>query len=113
VAILKLPIPTASPSSWGLELPAQKERRSKAIYFDPTSVRQNVSIPTHLPMRWIGSLPLFFQDFFGIDVDDDPNRRYPTFEEAFGILELADTREEGFKGFDVSGLFTCNSSDLI
>lgn len=48
-------------------------------------------------------LATFFAELFGIDVDDGFTRDFPTFEEVLGVLELADLREEGFKGFDVSG----------
>lgn len=52
-------------------------------------------------------LATFFQVFFDIDVDhDDLNAaRFPTFEEALGILELAMSREESFRGFDNSDQF--------
>lgn len=45
-------------------------------------------------------LATFFNEFFGIDVDSDaPQKAFPTFEEALGILELAITRTECFRGF--------------
>jgi NAD-dependent SIR2 family protein deacetylase len=52
-------------------------------------------------------LATFFQLFFGIDVDnDDLNKtKFPTFEEALGILELAISRDESFRSYDNSNLF--------
>lgn len=52
-------------------------------------------------------LATFFQVFFDIDVDHDDltAARFPTFEEALGILELAMSREESFRGFDNSDQF--------
>jgi NAD-dependent SIR2 family protein deacetylase len=52
-------------------------------------------------------LATFFQVFFNIDVDHDDFEavQFPTFEEALGILELAISREESFRGFDNSDQF--------
>lgn len=43
----------------------------------------------------------FFKEFFGINVESDDldETSFPTFEEALGILELAEKREECFKGW--------------
>jgi len=43
----------------------------------------------------------FFNDFFGIDVDnsDLSTISFPTFEEALGVLEIAIKREEAFRGW--------------
>jgi NAD-dependent SIR2 family protein deacetylase len=52
-------------------------------------------------------LATFFQTFFSIDTDHDDLSKttFPTFEEALGILELAISREESFRGFDNANLF--------
>jgi len=49
----------------------------------------------------------FFQHFFGIDIRQEDLRQsiFPTFEEALGILELAMSREESFRGLDYPTLF--------
>ena len=47
----------------------------------------------------------FFKDFFGIDTASLPSNsgsitiQWPTFEEALGIIELAITRKESYKGY--------------
>jgi hypothetical protein len=55
--------------------------------------------------EWDRELATFFLDFFGIDVD---NRRcvkkakFPTFEEVLGIIEIADSQNESFRGWGTS-----------
>lgn len=48
-------------------------------------------------------LASFFQFIFGINVDNDDlsTVTFPTFEEALGILDLAERRNEAFKEFDL------------
>jgi NAD-dependent SIR2 family protein deacetylase len=47
-------------------------------------------------------LRTFFWSVFGIDVDADvPAHRYPTFEEALGILDLAVAQNQSLKGFSI------------
>lgn len=51
-------------------------------------------------------LSQFFQAIFNIDLNDDAQidgANYPTFEEALGILDLAEARKESFRGFDFAG----------
>ncbi len=51
-------------------------------------------------------LSQFFKAIFNIDLTDDAQidgANYPTFEEALGILDLAETRKESFRGFDFAG----------
>src|SRR4051794_13080250 len=49
-------------------------------------------------------LRTFFFDMFRIDVDgkDLPSVKFPTFEEAIGILDLAELRRESLKGYDLA-----------
>jgi hypothetical protein len=54
-------------------------------------------------------LATFFDMMFGIDVDDKKNLRaalFPTFEEALGILDLAERRKESLKDFDLENMAT-------
>ena len=45
----------------------------------------------------------FFRTFFGIDFScSHPNKPYPTFEDALGIIEIALKRGESFPGFDLA-----------
>src|SRR5688572_25186507 len=47
-------------------------------------------------------LATFFQLMFDIDVDDDASlkvAKFPTYEEALGVLDLADLKNESFKDF--------------
>jgi NAD-dependent SIR2 family protein deacetylase len=48
----------------------------------------------------------FFHEFFGIDVhnDDLGAVRFPTFEEVLGILEIATSQQESFRGWGNSNL---------
>lgn len=49
--------------------------------------------------EWDRELATFFQQFFGIDVDnhDLAGTSFPTFEETLGMLELAESQEESFR----------------
>ena len=48
-------------------------------------------------------LSTFFNDFFGIDVNSGPpHDEYPTFEEVLGVLELAISRNESFRGYPLT-----------
>lgn len=48
-------------------------------------------------------LSIFFNDFFGIDVKSGPpHDEYPTFEEVLGVLELAISRNESFRGYPLT-----------
>ncbi len=51
-------------------------------------------------------LVTFFDLIFGIDVDHDnlDNVEFPTFEEALGILDLAERRKESLKEFDLENI---------
>jgi NAD-dependent SIR2 family protein deacetylase len=51
-------------------------------------------------------LSLFFKMFFNIDSkeDDLQNALFPTFEEALGILDLAERRRESLKNFELESL---------
>lgn len=51
-------------------------------------------------------LRTYFNQAFGIDVDapDLSNVQFPTFEEALGMLDLAEIRSEAFKDFDRVGI---------
>ncbi|HDR14594.1 MAG TPA: hypothetical protein ENN79_03735 [Desulfobacteraceae bacterium] len=55
--------------------------------------------------RWDEELAIFFKTFFGINVDDMESIKlasFPTFEEVLGIIEIADSQNESFKGWDTS-----------
>lgn len=59
---------------------------------------------THKPGRGDidSQLATFFALMFGIDVHDDlTSTMFPSFEEALGILDLAQIRRESLKGFDL------------
>jgi NAD-dependent SIR2 family protein deacetylase len=60
------------------------------------------------PVRHVmeGELAAFFKLLFGIDVDDDnlDSVTFPTFEEALGIVDLAERRHESFKDFDLENM---------
>jgi hypothetical protein len=50
-----------------------------------------------------GEIVTFFRVFFGVDLArSHPNKAYPTFEEALGIIEIALSRGESFPDFDVT-----------
>jgi NAD-dependent SIR2 family protein deacetylase len=54
-------------------------------------------------------LATFFALMFGIDTDDVEyldGARFPTFEEALGILDLAERRKESLKNFDLENMAT-------
>jgi NAD-dependent SIR2 family protein deacetylase len=54
-------------------------------------------------------LATFFDQMFGVDVFDTGNLRtalFPTFEEALGILDLAERRKESLKDFDLENMAT-------
>lgn len=48
----------------------------------------------------------YFRQIFGIDIGNDAleDMQFPTFEEAIGMLDLAEIRNEAFKGFDRTGI---------
>jgi len=49
-------------------------------------------------------LSKFFKEIFGIDLTKPAETiTFPTFEEALGILDLAEMRRESFRGFDFAG----------
>lgn len=51
----------------------------------------------------IQRLKVFFQDFFGINIDNDlTGVVFPTFEEILGILEFAVDRGESFKDYSIT-----------
>jgi len=55
--------------------------------------------------RWDEELAMFFKTFFGIDINDKEGIKtasFPTFEEVLGIIEIADSQNESFKGWDTS-----------
>jgi hypothetical protein len=58
-------------------------------------------------------LRTFFLFLFGLDVDNDNLDKiiFPTFEEALGILDLAENRGEEFKEYDNQN-FICNSGRI-
>ncbi len=58
-------------------------------------------------------LATFFLMMFGIDVDHaDPERTlFPTFEEALGLLDLAERRRESFPDFSLENI-ACNSNRI-
>lgn len=66
------------------------------------SVRDNNSIHHEMERE----LATFFHSIFGIDVDhcDLDNAIFPTFEEALGILDLAERRKESLKDFDLENI---------
>lgn len=50
--------------------------------------------------KWYDNdLATFFLEFFGIDVHNNPDVNFPTFEEAIGMLDLANLKNESFKNF--------------
>jgi NAD-dependent SIR2 family protein deacetylase len=57
--------------------------------------------PSHTPIRVMkNNLVKFFQTFFGFDpVSSHATALFPTFEEVLGIVDLALTRDDGFRGF--------------
>lgn len=65
-------------------------------YFRLLKRRGNIYIHEHER-----ELATFFQLMFDIDVDNDnlDNIVFPTYEEALGVLDLADLRNESFKDF--------------
>src|SRR5258705_8016163 len=60
-------------------------------------------------------LSKFFMAIFGIDLRKPiESIDFPTFEEALGILDLAETRRESFRGFDFGGAApTGNKAQLL
>jgi NAD-dependent SIR2 family protein deacetylase len=67
----------------------------------------------HLTQEHERELATFFQLMFDIDVDygDIDNTVFPTFEEALGVLDLADLKNEAFKDFSNIN-FTSNSGKI-
>ncbi|HEY4062809.1 MAG TPA: SIR2 family protein [Puia sp.] len=65
-------------------------------YFKLIKARVNIHSPEHER-----ELATFFSLMFDIDVDNDnlDTAIFPTFEEALGILDLADLKNEAFKDF--------------
>ena len=65
-------------------------------YFNLIRTRNRCATPEHER-----ELATFFALMFDIDVDNDnlDNAQFPTFEEALGILDLADLKNESFKDF--------------
>jgi len=67
-------------------------------YFSSRSVRQYPDI--------FKELSHFFKAIFDIDLNDDAQidgGKFPTFEEALGILDLSEARRESFRDFDFAG----------
>ena len=61
--------------------------------------------PGRIYHEWDRELATFFDDFFGIDVDDPrhvESASFPTFEEVLGIIEIADTQNESFRSWGTS-----------
>ena len=61
--------------------------------------------PDHPSLQKIGTLKnglvRFFEVFFGFDpTKPSSTSQFPTFEEALGIIDLALSRDEGFRGFE-------------
>jgi NAD-dependent SIR2 family protein deacetylase len=61
--------------------------------------------PDHPAIKKINTvkneLKRFFQIFFGFDPVNPPvGTQFPTFEEALGLVDLALSRDEGFRGFE-------------
>jgi NAD-dependent SIR2 family protein deacetylase len=66
------------------------------------SVRDNHAVHHEIERE----LATFFYLMFNIDVDNDDldNAIFPTFEEALGILDLAERRRESLKDFDLENI---------
>jgi len=66
------------------------------------------SLPRTPPVREMDrELATFFDSMFGIDVDERDKLdqvSFPTFEEALGILDLAERRKEALKEFDLDNM---------
>ncbi len=61
--------------------------------------------PERIYHEWDRELATFFLDFFGINVDDRrcvEKAKFPTFEEVLGIIEIADSQNESFRGWGTS-----------
>lgn len=58
-------------------------------------------------------LTTFFDEVFGVDVHGSsiPSISFPTFEEALGLLDLAELRRESLKGYDLDSIVS-NSNRL-
>ncbi len=69
-------------------------------YFN--SIKRKQSIPHEMERE----LANFFLLIFGIDVDHEnlDSVQFPTFEEAMGILDLAERRKESLRDFDLENL---------
>lgn len=63
---------------------------------------------------WNGELATFFDQFFGIDVDDDDldSVLFPTFEEILGILEIAESQDESFRDWPGAHLIKDGTSRI-
>jgi hypothetical protein len=99
----------------------KKPRMRTAIFLGAgASAAEGAPLQSHLFYDYFNSLPqngianemdrelaTFFDIMFGVNVDNKENLRpemFPTFEEALGILDLAEGRKESLKDFDLESL---------
>jgi hypothetical protein len=60
---------------------------------------RSVSVQERVDPQMKDAIQRYFERLWGIHVDDDLNgTKFPTFEEALGILDIADSRKESFRG---------------
>jgi hypothetical protein len=65
------------------------------------------AIQDHVPCDLKESLRRYFAQIWGINVESNAaNARFPTFEEALSILDIADARKESFRGMGDDPLAT-------
>jgi len=73
-------------------------------YFESVRDQPLVDAPPNSPLRMKKELSDFFEAMFSIRISRKGNLskiNFPTFEEALGLLDLAEIRREGFKDYDL------------
>ena len=74
-------------------------------YFLSVQDQPLVDAPANSPLWMKKQLSDFFKAIFNIEIPTDPELlkkvAFPTFEEALGLLDLAENRREAFKNYDL------------
>jgi hypothetical protein len=74
-------------------------------YFHSVKDQPLIDAPANSPLWMKKELSDFFKDMFDIEVPDNITKldkvAFPTFEEALGLLDLAESRREAFKNYDL------------
>lgn len=73
---------------------------SQGQLFQEYFLHYNILVRDRSSHSWDRELATFFLVFFGINVDDKnsvQSATFPTFEEVLGIIEIADSQNEGFR----------------